>query len=276
MRAFTIRSVLACGAAVVFAAAASPAKAQTKFDAVYTLSFAGIGIGKAAATAEIASDRYRAAANGRASGFLRILVSGSGTASAGGVIASGALRPVSFASNVVREDEKVALTMTFERGSVKDIASNAPPPEGDRVAVTDAHRKDVLDPLSALLVPEAAGQSPSRAACERTLPIFDGRRRFDLKLSFKRMDKVKADKGYEGAAVVCAVAFQPIAGHRTSSALVKYLSEGREIEIWLAPIAGTDYLAPFRLVVVNLLGNLVLQADQFTAAKAATTNAQAQ
>ena len=40
------------------------------------------------------------------------------------------------------------------------------------------------------------------------LPVFDGRRRYDLKLTFKRMDQVKADKGYAGPVAVCAVSFQ--------------------------------------------------------------------
>jgi hypothetical protein len=38
-------------------------------------------------------------------------------------------------------------------------------------------------------------------------------------------------KGYAGPVVVCSVAYEPMAGHRASTALVKYLSEGREMEI---------------------------------------------
>ena len=46
-----------------------------------------------------------------------------------------------------------------------------------------------------------------------------------------------AEKGYAGPVVVCPVAYEPMAGHRASTALVKYLSEGREMEIALAPVA---------------------------------------
>jgi hypothetical protein len=62
---------------------------------------------------------------------------------------------------------------------------------------------------------------------------------------------------------VCSVSYEPIAGHRASTALVKYLSEGREMEIALAPVAGTRLLAPFRLSVVSMLANLVIEANQF-------------
>jgi hypothetical protein len=47
--------------------------------------------------------------------------------------------------------------------------------------------------------------------------------------------------------VVCSVGFEPIAGHLASAPLVKYLSEGREMEIALAPVDGTRLLAPFRV-----------------------------
>ena len=58
-----------------------------------------------------------------------------------------------------------------------------------------------------------------------------------------------------------------------SSTLVKYLSEGRDMELWLAPIAGTRVLAPFRVSISNMIGNLVLQATTFQTSgpKPATT-----
>jgi hypothetical protein len=63
--------------------------------------------------------------------------------------------------------------------------------------------------------------------------------------------------------VVCSVTYEPIAGHRSSAALVKYLSEGREMEMALAPIAGTRFLVPFRVSVVSMIANLVIVANRF-------------
>jgi Protein of unknown function (DUF3108) len=103
----------------------------------------------------------------------------------------------------------------------------------------------------------------ARDVCRHTLPIFDGQQRYDLKLAFKRMDKVTAEKGYAGPVVVCSVSYEPIAGHRPSTPLIKYLSEGREMEMALAPVAGTRLLAPFRMLVVSALANLVIEANQF-------------
>jgi hypothetical protein len=41
----------------------------------------------------------------------------------------------------------------------------------------------------------------SSGVCRHTLAIFDGRMRYDLQLAFKRMDTVKAEKGYAGPVV---------------------------------------------------------------------------
>ena len=62
-------------------------------------------------------------------------------------------------------------------------------------------------------------------ACPRTLAIFDGRMRYDLKLAFKRLDQVKSEKGYQGPVVVCAVYFAPVAGHIPDRAALKYLAD---------------------------------------------------
>jgi hypothetical protein len=59
------------------------------------------------------------------------------------------------------------------------------------------------------------------------------------------------------------MALQPIAGHRKSSPMMKFLSEGREMEIAFAPVVGTSLLAPFRVTVFYMLGNLVMQATRF-------------
>ena len=132
--------------------------------------------------------------------------------------------------------------------------------------MTEANRQGIVDPLTAMLFSAAAeGDGLSQQACRHTLPIFDGQQRYDLKLAFKRMDKVTAEKGYAGPVAVCSLRYEPIAGHIASTTLVKYLSEGREMEIALAPVTGTRLLAPFRLSVMSMLANLVIEASRFEA-----------
>jgi hypothetical protein len=96
--------------------------------------------------------------------------------------------------------------------------------------------------------------------------VFDGRLRYDLQLAFKRMDRVKAEKGYAGPVVVCAVHFSPIAGFIPSRTAIRYLTRLRDIEVWLAPIAGTRVLVPYRAQGPSPVGRVVLEATQFVSA----------
>ncbi len=84
--------------------------------------------------------------------------------------------------------------------------------------------------------------------------IFDGRLRYDLKLDYKRMETVKAERGYHGPALVCAVYFTPVAGYIPDRPVIKYLATERRMEIAFVPIAGTRILVPFRMTIPTPFG----------------------
>ena len=91
--------------------------------------------------------------------------------------------------------------------------------------MTEAHFHGVSDPMTgSLLRVPGTGNPVGPQACQRTTPIFDGRMRYDLQFAYKRMEQVKAEKGYEGPVVVCAVYFVPVAGYVPHRAAIKYLT----------------------------------------------------
>jgi hypothetical protein len=260
---FRLAARVAAACALVLATLGDAARADSRLVARYGVWVAGLSVGRTDVEVVLGAAEYTGAANGRASGLLRALVTGEGTLSARGAVVEGRLAPASFSARTVGDDETAAVTMTIENGDAKEVTAQTSAPDAERVALTAEHRKGIVDPLSALLIQVGGSGEPVAAeTCQRTLPIFDGRRRFDLALSFKRLDRVKAAKGYAGPAVVCAVKFKALAGHRVGSALVKYL-DGREIELTLAPIVGTRLLAPFRLSIANMLGDIVVEATAF-------------
>src|SRR6516162_479009 len=269
-------TILATGSALALMTAAlgDHAHAEGKLDASYTISFAHIRVGDIAATGVFGESEYAISARGRAGGLMKVLVDGEASFATHGTIKDGYPVPTTFTSKIVSDAETSDVTMVLDEGSVKELAA-ATPPKSDRVPVTQANRQGIVDPLTAMLFSAAAaGEGLSQDVCRHTLPIFDGQQRYDLKLAFKRMDKVTAEKGYAGPVVVCSVSYEPIAGHRAYP-LVKYLSEGREMEMALAPVAGTRLLAPFRMLVVSALANLVIEANQFEVTAQASTVADA-
>lgn len=244
----------------------APAMAESKLEAKYVISAAGIPIGKSEITVQIDNDKYTASATGSASGFFSILVSGEGSVRVQGAVSEAGLEPKKFTASIKKDNENSEVKMVIDGGSVVDLTAESSTPDQDRVPLTDAHRHGIVDPLTAVLLPAGHSGALSGDVCQRSLPIFDGRRRYDLDLSFKRMDQLKLASGYQGPVVVCTMKFKPIAGHHNSSLIVKYLSEGRELELWLAPITGIQVLAPVRMTTTSLIGNLAVSAEQFTVA----------
>jgi hypothetical protein len=260
-------TLLATGSALVLLLAAldDHAHAEGNLDASYTISFARIRVGDIAATVVFGDNEYAISARGRAGGVMKVLVDGEASFTTRGTVKEGHPVPTTFTSKIISNNEISDVTMVLDEGDVKELAAG-PQPGGDRVPVTAANRQGIVDPLTAMFFSAAAtGKGLSPEACRQTLPIFDGHYRYDLKLRFKRMDEVTAEKGYAGRVVVCSVGYEPIAGHRPSTPLVKYLSEGREMEVALAPVAGTRLLAPFRVSVVIMFANLVIEANRFEA-----------
>ncbi|HXQ03508.1 MAG TPA: DUF3108 domain-containing protein [Bradyrhizobium sp.] len=245
--------------------AAPSAFAQGKLDARYEATLAGIPVGKGTWTIDIADDSFSAAASGGTSGLLKAFAGGSGTGAAQGRVVNGALVSNNYSATTTTSKKSEAIRIVLSNGNVKDYAIEPEPPiDPDRLPITDAHRRGVYDPMtgSMLRVP-GSGDPLSPEACRTGAAVFDGRMRYDLKLDFKRMETVKAEKGYHGPVVVCAVYFSPVAGYIPDRPVIKYLAAQRNIEITFAPIAGTRILVPFRMVIPTPLGTAMLEATQF-------------
>ncbi len=239
--------------------------AQARLEAVYEATLAGIPVGRGAWTIDIGEDQYSASAFGGTAGLLKAFSGGSGTGAAQGRVVNGALVATNYQASTTTSKKTEAIHITLSNGTVKEYGIDPPPPvDPDRIPVTDAHRKNVYDPMTAsLLRVPGTGDPLGPEACHTGAAVFDGRMRYDLKLDFKRMEFVKAEKGYRGVAVVCAVYFTPVAGYIPDRPVIKYLAAQRNIEISFAPVAGTRILVPFRMIVPTPLGTAMLEATQF-------------
>jgi hypothetical protein len=238
---------------------------QSRLEAEYVVTISGIPVGRGNWAIEISEDQYTAAASGTTTGIVKFFTGARGTGAAHGNVVSGQPVPTSYAATINYDhridDVRIALT----GGNVTDYAVEPPlPPVPDRIPVTDADRRGVSDPMTSMLNRVGGTGDPvSPEACNRKVAVFDGRVRYDLHSEFKRMENVKADRGYEGPVAVCAVYFTPISGYVPDRPAIKFLVELRDAEVWLAPISGTRMMVPFRFSMPTPLGMGVLQATEF-------------
>jgi hypothetical protein len=264
----TVRCRALAAASLVLAATAifAPAWAQGKLEAHYTASLAGIPVGKGSWVIDIDDTHYSAAASGITTGLLRLFTGGEGTSAAHGTFAhKGKFASSIYAATIVTRRKTTEARLAIKDGNVTAFKVEPPQDEDpERVPLTKVHERGIFDPMTgSLLRVPGHGSLLTPKACEHKVSIFDGRLRYDLRLAYKRMDKVKADKGYAGPVLVCAIYFLPIAGFIPSRTAIKYIKHLRDMEVWLAPIAGTRVLVPFRAQGPTPLGEAVLEADQF-------------
>ena len=246
--------------------AAEAASAQGRLDARYTVTLAGIKLGEGSWVIDVGDDQFSAVASGATAGLARVFSSGQGTGASRGTIKNSQLVPASYSASIKSGRKSEDVQISLQAGAVKDFSITPPSPDSPgRIPVTDAHRRNVTDPMtgSMLRVP-GNGDLMAPDVCRQHTAIFDGRIRYDLTLAFKRLERVKV-RGYEGPALVCAIYFNPLAGHVPDRAAIKYLIEQRDIETWLVPIAGTRVLVPIKVSIPTPLGMGVMEATQFNA-----------
>src|SRR6266481_2292750 len=259
---------LAGAAVVTICLLGTGAVAQGKLDARYVATLAGVPIGKGAWVIDIGDDQFTAAASGMTTGLLRVFATGQGNGASRGVVRGDTLIPTVFVSTINNDKRVEELRIVLSAGTVKELVVDPPTtPNPERIPVTDAHRHGVIDPMSAALIRvSGTGDPVSPEACRRVIPVFDGRMRFDLQLSFKRIENIRARKGYQGPVAVCGVQFVPLAGYVPERLAIKWLIAQQDMEIWLAPIPGTRIVVPYRISLATPLGLGVLEATQFVVA----------
>jgi Protein of unknown function (DUF3108)/Plectin repeat len=256
---------LAMGATAAGHTVGSVALAQGKLDARYIVTLGGMPFGRGAWVVDVKHDHFTSAVSGATSGLVQLFSKGRGASSVQGTVAGGQLSATAYMSSIQTDRKYDEVRMVLNAGTVKEFAAEPPnPPHPHRIPINEAHRRGVLDPMTASIVRVPGnGNTFVPQACDRKIAVFDGRMRYDLRLAYKRLDKVSSERGYQGNVVVCGVYFSPVAGHIPERAVLKYVEKLRDTEMWLAPIAGTRLMVPYRVSVTTPLGQGVLQATQF-------------
>lgn len=242
---------------------AVPATADS-LRAHYSVSLVGLRIGDLYADGELQQQNYRIQLSAHLSG-LAAMISGVKMALAStGAMRRGSLAPTTYATSAINSSETRTLRMALKGGTVKAVEI-MPPPEfrGERVPVTEANKRNILDPTSALIMPVPMKDAlVGPPACERTLPIYDGYARFDISLHYSGTRDI-AIPGYSGPVSVCSARYHPISGHLVNSRSTAFMARNDGIEVWLAPIEHAHVVVPVKVSMPTMTGQLDIEASEF-------------
>jgi Protein of unknown function (DUF3108) len=257
-----------CGGGILAILAGLPAYAvdTTTLKATYAISIAGITVGRAEAESRFSGNGYAAAIVGSTSGVSRLVSDASARLTGNGHILGSEVRPATYEMATVENGFSTHVTMAMRQGTVTSVVALPELAEAaDRVPVTAAHKTDVVDPLSAFLVPlDRPGTPSGHRACNRTVKVFDGWTRYDVQLSYKETKAIDGGADtYSGIIIVCGARYVPVAGHRSTRKAVQEMANNKRLEVWLAPVAGVPVLVPFRILIGTNIGDLIIYATRF-------------
>jgi hypothetical protein len=224
--------------------------------AVYDINFNGFNVGTFEFQSQAEQQSYTLLGNARLSVLLGAFTWDGETRSFG-LIVKQEPKPASFTFDFKSSLRAGSTKLGFANGAVTNIAHLPPePPKPDIIPVREQHLKGVIDPLSAIMV---ISRGTSANPCDRRIPIFDGKERFDLVFSYKRDMRVveQAPSGQPDVAHVCRVKYLPIAGHKVDSD-TSFMAANNEIEVALRPIPSANVFIPYQISIPTMAGSATI------------------
>jgi len=234
------------------------------FRAHYALTLMGLSFGSAAAVGAIEPGGYRLDISMKTSGLANFINNTKGAAAATGKMLPAGPAPATFAHSIANSQETRTVRMALSDNAVRALEVNPPPWDlAMRLPVSEEDKRHVVDPLSALLMSVPANESlVGPPACNRTISVFDGVARFDVRLAYEETRSART-RGYAGAITVCRAYYTPISGHRTDSPSAKFMAENKEMSVWLAPLPAAHVVVPLRINIKTSVGMMSIDASDF-------------
>ncbi|TPW32140.1 DUF3108 domain-containing protein [Martelella alba] len=224
----------------------------------YTISFSGIKIADAKFKTTLDGDDYAIDGSVEASGLGTLITSLKVDAEVEGALKNGKPDSKSFSLKYRDGDYARDYLAYYRNGRVTQatIAPDPGPRDSNWVEVTSRHLRNVIDPLSAMMLPASANP------CQGSLAIFDGETRLELKLA-PAGSRPFSTNGFSGRAVGCAMRFHPIAGFERKDEDIDYLAHSTELVVWFALNDRLNVYVPVLAHIPLKIGRITIYATKF-------------
>ena len=254
------RALLFFSSLMVSASASNAATIRAK----YSLSYLGVRVGELTTTSNIGPSTYEASLNAHLSGIAALARSYRLSMKADGKLKDGLILPSSFSLS-----QAGAETRTIRVASIAGNAKAAdinPPFEidGPRIPLLEEHMRNVVDPLSALIMPvDRSDGDVGPATCKRSVRLFTGAARSDLEFSYAWSEDVRS-AAYKGPVAVCSVRYKPLAGHNPDATMTRFMMSNQRIKVRLAALADIPYALLISATVPLPMGTGSVQLDEYS------------
>lgn len=232
------------------------------FSADYTLSFLGIPVARANFDSTYEGNSYAVTGTVASAGLAAFFDDTHGTISSRGSFGRGTTRPDRFRTDYVSGKKASLVDIRFS-GHRVTATQVVPQPRKRGATWIPLGANDLLgvaDPIAATII----RASSLDKVCGRTVKMYDGELRADLKLSEVSRREMSV-KGFKGETVTCHMGFQPVSGYRTDKKALTFLRDRSRILVTFAPVGETGVYAPIHATVSTEIGTITVRARRFEA-----------
>lgn len=223
----------------------------------YEAYFGGFHVASGRTSIALKEEGYTITGKARARGLLDWYSGWQGKAvSKGRIGADGAVQPVIHDNGGVWRGSTRRNALVFKPDGSVDVEQESPPDPNKLTPIPPASIPGTVDPISAILF--LAGVIEKGGDCNGSIPIYDGRRRYDLSVTagetrvFEKNDYTI----FSGEAMACEVEFRKIGGFRKEQS--KYSRTARDRTVWVARPLPDAPPIPVRVDVETDFGQLVV------------------
>lgn len=242
-------------------AAREPAALPTQVGVRYVVTWLGLPVVRGRITATIEGRRYRATLSARTVGIAERLFRDRRQAVVEGVLTDAGPQPRRYRHTVRSRKENRTVTMTYLPDG--KIVTRIDPKEspGKRKPVPARLQKHTLDPLSAMIAGTTLAAEKNR--CGFGAPIFDGRRRLDIRLTYRGREASPVSfAGVPPRSVKCEARVKRIAGFRPRA--IREHPVPPPIEVWSVRHDEAGLWIPVKLRVKAGLSTVVARITKVT------------
>jgi hypothetical protein len=206
----------------------------------YVVFFGGFHLATLQFSGSITDNVYKIRSAIQTEGVADALAKTTADIGSQGVVDQKYVRPTLYNSDVTDANQRQLVSMVYE-DFIAEQASSFPEYNLERFPVADEMKVDTVDPISAIMFILQGSAVTSDNACGGTIPIFDGRRRFNISLEHVDTEEVSTGKNgaFKGEAYKCWVGYKKIAGFklpktkRAQKKWEKAKSDWPDIHMWI-------------------------------------------
>ena len=239
--------------AVMSVTSARAAQAETKLH--YEIHLGGIYAGAVDVGVDLSETRYVLSAVTRSAGLIDVIIGFVSRARSNGAFAGGFVRPIRHSADNIWMGEDRWVRADYDEGRNVTVKVHPQPAVDGRDSVPTDVANGAFDPLSAAL--HAVGLVRTAKPCEGVVPVFDGRRRYDL--IFTHVGGAPMATGaYKGMTRHCRVSLRRIAGFSRHPWL-PVIKGVETVDVWFAELRASLPEVPILLEADTGLGTVVFR-----------------